>query len=311
MRWPSRCVRSGWLVGVVSVAAILTASPARAAGANWQPEVFDYNRPTRLNVTDKGEPKDNIPGTRQQELTFTNLRGEEVPVLITLPPKGKGPFAAVLLVHPLGGDRRQVTVEMAKSLTTKGFACVALDLPKHGSRAEKNGKGEDLFLPEDPDQTYKNIVGAVMDIRQTIDLLKERKDLDIEKGVPVIGYSMGAWFGTVAGSADRRVQMLVLMGGSAHTGATSESKGLFKIFKSEQKLFEKFPTIRPEVAIAEFGPRPLLMQNGKRDPFVTEENARDLYRKAKAPKELKWYDCGHILPEQAMIDAAEWVAKNR
>ena len=53
------------------------------------------------------------------------------------------------------------------------------------------------------------------------------------------------------------------------------------------------------------------MQNGKKDPFISQEKAKDLYRQAKPPKEIKWYDCGHILPEKAEQDAADWVKKLR
>jgi len=278
-----------------------------SADPDWTPEVFDYDRPLRLRVEEKGEPQDPLPQTRQQEVVFRNLRDEPVPVLITLPPKGKGPFPAVLVVHPLGGDRRQVTRELGKALTEKGFACVALDLPAHGDRKKNDEK---LFVPDDPQKTYRHIVGAIKDIRQTLDLIKQRKDLDAEKGVPVVGYSLGAWFGTLAASADRRVPILVLQcgGTAAPPDGNPEEKGPDQ---GEQTVLQRYPTIRPQVALPEFGPRPLLMQNGKKDPFISEEHARNLYRLAKAPKELKWYDSGHILPEKAAADAAEWIVKNR
>jgi len=288
---------------------------AAAASREWTPEVFDYDAPVLLEIVEQGEVKDGgIAGTRQYEFRFRNLRGEEVPVLVTLPERGKGPFPAVLLVHALGGDRRQITREMGKTLTLRGFACVAPDLPLHGDRAG-DAKPEELLACEDVAQAYRNVVGAIIDIRQTLDAMKTRKDLDMDKGVPVIGYSLGAWFGTLAGSADRRISMLVLQG--AGTGAqdgkspVSGVGGLFGGRRSEKTLLDRYATIRPEVAVAEFAPRPLLMQNGKKDPFIPEDAARNLYRAARAPKELKWYDAGHVMPEKAAADAVEWIVKNR
>lgn len=287
------------------------------AGPDWRPEVFDYDPPLRLEVVEKGEPENKLPNTRQQELTFRNLTGESVPVLVTLPPKGKGPFPAVLLVHPLGGDRHQMTGEMGKALTSAGFACVALDLPFHGDRLEKASKAkpEDLFAEDDPEKTYRNIVRAVMDIRQTIDLIKLRKDLVVNKGVPLVGYSLGAWFGTLAGSADRRVSLLILQGaGTGDPTASEPKRGLFDPLpkKPEQMaVLSRYPTVRMETALPEFGPRPLLLQNGKKDPFIPQDSAKNLYHLASSPKELRWYDCGHILPEQAGREAAEWIGKKQ
>lgn len=287
-----------------------------AAGANaadddgWTPEVFDYDRPARLAVEDKGEPADAVADMRQSELVFRNLRDEEVPVLLTLPVKGRGPFPAVLLVHGLGGDRRHITHALAEPLTSKGFACVALDLPMHGDRP---GDAEDLFDAQSPERTYKRIVGAIQDIRQAFDLIKEHPSLDSAKGVPVVGYSLGAWFGTIAGAADRRVSVLVLQ--SAGTGITPTETGPkgdtegTKQRKSEQDVLHRYPTLRPEIAIDHVGPRPLLMQNGRKDPFISEEHARNLYRHADSPKELRWYDAGHILPPKSGKDAADWIER--
>lgn len=302
-------VLSGAADGRVDVVADRGAPGGAASSSPWTPEVFDYDRPDRLNIVERGELRNELPGTRQIELAFRNVRQEPVPVLVTLPKKGKGPFPPVLLVHPLGGDRRQMTREMGKTLAAKGFACVAPDLPGHGDRS--NGKVEGLFAPGDPDKAYRNVVRAVIDIRQTIDLIKQRKEIDSDKGVPIVGYSLGAWFGTLAGSADRRVSMLVLQAAGTGDPSAGEPGERSDVFKSERTLLELYPTVRVETAIREFAPRPLLMQNGTKDPFISEENARRLYRAANAPKELKWYDGGHILPEAAATDVAAWILKNR
>jgi hypothetical protein len=290
-----------------AVYACVLASVVPAASRDWTPEVFDYDRPEHLEITERGVPKDKLPDTRQQELIFKNLRGEDVPVLVTMPPTGKGPFPAVLLVHPLGGSRQQITREVAGAMTAKGFACVALDLPKHG---ERGGKASELFIAGDVEKTYKNVIATIKDIRQTIDLIKERKDLNAEKGVSAVGYSLGAWFATLAGAADRRVSCLVLQGGGIGLIA-EQTKDRGKLFNFDRGILDHHPTVRPQTAIAEFAPRPILMQNGKKDPFISQDNARNLYRHAKAPKEIKFYECGHILPEKAEQEAAEWVKKMR
>ena len=300
-----------YLLAAMVPAAVSTASTASSVSItsttprDWTPEVFDYDRPGRLEVTDRGVPSSELNDTRQFELSFKNLRDEEVPVLVTLPPTGKGPFPAVLLIHALGSDRQQITQSIARVLTARGFACVALDLPKHGQRGNK---AEELFFPNDPEKTYQNMVAMVKDIRQTIDLIKERKEFDTDQGVAVVGYSLGAWLATLTGAADRRVSSMVLQGGGIGV-VTETTKDRSKWFKVDRNLLDRRPTLRPQVAIPYFSPRPILMQNGKKDSFIKQENARELYRQAKMPKEIRFYDCGHIFPVEAQQEAGDWLKK--
>jgi fermentation-respiration switch protein FrsA (DUF1100 family) len=64
----------------------------------------------------------------------------------------------------------------------------------------------------------------------------------------------------------------------------------------------------PRLAIAHFAGRPLLMLAGKRDYVVTPDMVKRLYAAAREPKEIEWYDCGHLLTEDAYEKAADWVA---
>lgn len=287
---------------------------ATAAVEDWTPEVFDYDGPAHLVIRELTQPPERrVPDTHQFGLVFKNLRGQDVPVLITLPERGKGPFPAIILLHALGSDRYQITRDLAGPLTRKGFACLALDLPCHGDRASSSpaGKPEGLLPSERPAEAYRNIVHAVMDIRQTIDLVETRRDLQGTHGVGVVGYSMGAWLGALTGAADRRAIMLGLLCGAA-SGDAGDGHEVPATPRSDVKgdltLLDRYPTIRPTIAAPHFK-RPLLMQNGKRDPFIDEEQARDLFRAASAPKELRWYDCGHILPTKAADDLADWLAR--
>ena len=125
-----------------------------------------------------------------------------------------------------------------------------------------------------------------------------------------MGYSLGAWFGTLTAASDRRVSSLVLWcGGAGAPNMTRQTHSLFGPLPGERDLLKRYPMLRAETAIARFAPRPLLMQNGRKDPFISEEHAKNLYRLAQPPKELKWYDAGHVLPEKAATDAAAWIQK--
>jgi len=115
--------------------------------------------------------------------------------------------------------------------------------------------------------------------------------------VVLAGYSMGSWISSVAGPADDRVRGMVLMVG----GATVIPPALLAI--------PQVAASDPRLAIAHFSGRPILMLNGRSDFIVTPDMTSLLWNAAPEPKEQRWYDSGHLLPDKAYVDAAQWVAE--
>ena len=64
----------------------------------------------------------------------------------------------------------------------------------------------------------------------------------------------------------------------------------------------------PVKSVRSLGGRPLLMLHGRSDRTIRPEQAERLYDAASQPKEIRWYDSGHVLPAQAADDAAVWLA---
>jgi dienelactone hydrolase len=250
---------------------------------------------------DEREIGDQLMNTRQQVYVFKDVRGDDVSVLVTLPKRGKGPFPVVLLVHAFSSNGQYLTRQVGGPLVEQGFALIAPDMPRHGLRA---GVPKDMFAGDNLEKVLANVTQAVVDIRQTIDLATQFDELDTSKGVGLVGYSMGSWLGVLAGTADRRIKAMVLMAGGAAAieGRSSKRDG-------QEGVLHLYPETRPLEAISRFAPRPLLMLNGKRDRLVPEKQVRALFRAARKPKEIKWYDRGHLLPLQAANDAAEWLER--
>lgn len=65
----------------------------------------------------------------------------------------------------------------------------------------------------------------------------------------------------------------------------------------------------PRVAIAHLSGRPMVMLKGRSDIVVTPAVAWLLRTAAPEPKEQRWYESGHFLPDTAYVDAAQWVAE--
>ena len=291
------------------------------AGNGWDASWFDYardeelavevatptsakvnfhTRPSRDETTELRVRGDTpvrpvtVDGVDIVRLRFRDAAGEIVPVLLCTPHGRTGPFPVVVAVHGLNSNKAQVVGQVAPALTKRGFAVLAPDMPLHG---ERPGDPRGLFENNDFLTALSAYRQAVMNVRQTIDVAETLAELDTSRGVVLAGYSMGSWIHSLAGPADDRVRAMVLMVGGASD------------INSVARILPQIAAADPKVAIANFIGRPLLMLNAKRDPTVTPAMGQRLFNAAAEPKELRWYDSGHRLPDEAYEDAAEWVSR--
>lgn len=316
---------SAMLVRALVGEAIAARPPATRPSNGWDPAPFAYDRPATLEVEEttptpaqvdwRGRPpampKDQ-PAPRADDddddraaprivadlsvvrLRFRDADGADVPVLLSLPKQGKGPFPVAVALHGIGSNKAQVTAQVGPALVRRGFAVLAPDLPLHG---ERGGDPRAMFDQRDLKAFLARMRQAVVDVRQCVDLAEARPELDAQRGIYLVGYSMGAILSSVIGPADERVQGMVLM-----VGGTVE-------FPRAAALLPGVAAIQPQLAIAHFAPRPVLMLNGEQDRIIPREMGLRLFNAAAEPKKQVWYDCGHFLSQQAIDDGADFLAE--
>lgn len=296
-----------------------TTQPAPAEGA-FDASFFDYSReglevawatPSTAQTLVFGRPPamklpeapaDGLPepvrmvGTEIRWLAFRGGGDDWVPALLVTPEGREGPFPLVVATHGLLSQKMQVVSQVGPSLIRRGYAVLAIDLPKHG---EREGSGLELLDRRDPRRMFDLWRQAVVDIRRAMDAAATIDLIDNDKPVTLVGYSLGSWMSAIVGAADERVDALVLMVGGA-TELAAEMLALPFIAASD-----------PRSAVAAFAPRPLLMVNALNDRTVTPAMARRLFEAAREPKEIRWYDMGHILRDPAYEEAAEWIMTQR
>jgi dienelactone hydrolase len=298
------------------------ASHAAAAMPNqdWDPGLFAYERPETLAVEVTtptarqvawiGRPPEmaaDPPAPKATEgrvkprtvgpvdvlhLKFRDADGDVVPALLCTPGGKAGPFPVVVAVHGLTSNKGQVAAQLAPALAARGFAVIAPDMPRHG---ERPGQPWSVLDASNPRRTFELFRQIVRDVRMCIDIAEQRPELDTGRGVVLMGYSLGSWINAVVGPADERVKAMVLMVGGAHDVVLAALP---------------LPQLRstdPRTAIAHFAPRPVLMLNAKQDVIVTPDMGKRLFAACAEPKEQRWYDCGHLLSNDAYEDAAAWV----
>jgi fermentation-respiration switch protein FrsA (DUF1100 family) len=227
-------------------------------------------------------------GTRSR-LTFQG-DGEPIPAILLLPP-GEGPHPAALLLHGYSSRKEHMADGVGAALLDHGIASLAIDLPLHGSRADPVQA-----------QSARNPLAAVRlwrlaqrEAALAVQYLAARSE--VNRGcLAVAGYSMGSFLAVMLAASEPLVRAVVLAAG----GDLPSGTPLAAVART---------VADPLRAVRRLNGRPLLMIHGKNDRTVKPEQARRLFDAAGEPKELRWWSSGHILPAQAVDDAAGWLAE--
>ena len=283
-----------------------------------------------------GAPKASIYDTKpdgamlRQRLTITGADQQQIPLALTLPAQGKTPFPVVILLHGAYGDRKEnLSRAMGGRLAKYGIATIAIDLPGHGQRLNKdhadfrNALGYLLsqrlapniplmpLLPADQKAAIEKVgpqavqlvadgfADCVTDSRRVIDYLQTRPDLD-GKQVAVFGQSMGGALAFWTTAADPRLRATVIAIGGAFDIPDDAENAPLRAYYSPAAL---------KAYAAAVTPRPVLMLSSKTDPIVKQADSNRLFDSLVDPKRIEWYESGHNVPRPAFDTAASWLAK--
>ena len=216
-----------------------------------------------------------------------DLAGARVPSIM-LAPEGAGPFPAALLLHGYSSSKERLADTFGRALAVRGIASLAIDLPLHGAR-------DDALI----EQARSNPLGlvqhwkmALAEAQAAIRWLAQHDAIDAAR-LNATGYSLGSYVALQTAASDDAVRSVIVAAGGdlPATPWTSMVRMISDPLRS----------------VASLQGRPLLMLHGRRDRTVTPEQAERLYNAAGQPKELLWYDAGHVLPGAAGDDAAMWL----
>jgi fermentation-respiration switch protein FrsA (DUF1100 family) len=209
---------------------------------------------------------------------------------ILLQPESDEPLPAVLLLHGYSSSKERLSSTMGHSLGARGIASLAIDLPLHGSR-------DDAII----DEARSNPLGlvahwntALTEAKAALTWLGNRDNIDSNR-LAVAGYSLGSYIALQVAESESRVRSVIVAAGGdlPPTRWTGMVRMVTDPVRSARAL----------------SGRPLLMLHGRSDRTITPGQAQQLYHAASEPKELKWYDSGHVLPAAAADDAARWLVR--
>ena len=215
-------------------------------------------------------------------------------------PERDGSFPAILYVHwyeseSLSSHRSQFEEE-AKELAQNGAICISI---------ETLWSDRDFFLKRTQEEDLQNSIEEVVNIRRAMDLLLSQPNVD-SKRFAYVGHDFGGMYGVLAGSLDQRPTHYVVM------AATPRFPDWYLYLpklegESREAFIRQMAEIDPIVHVQKVSPADVFFQFATDDFHVPKERAEEFFAAAKDPKELKWYESGHGLNEDATRDRKAWL----
>ena len=239
-------------------------------------------------------------GVEVSRISFSSPDGGLATGMMWDPVTRPGLRPGMVLMHGLPGSASSMT-GAAQSYAQYGAVVVAIDAPWN------NRAGPPLRLtPEDRDEQIR----VVKDLQRAVDVLRSRPNVDDDR-IAFVGFSWGGATGALFVGIERRLKTAALVVG--HGGQVSHATG-----PEGFKHISGLPCARRVAWIRAMAPVepirfvgnanvPLLLQNGTSDEYIPTADAAELHAAASQPKEVRWYNAGHGLSQQAVLDRLRWL----
>jgi len=275
--------------------------------------LFDYDNQAPLDIQGTKQWQEN--GATWIDLSYASPHGGRVPATLVIPP-GKGPFAAVILMHGMPSDRQSLAPLAG---LYANFHAVALlidapfNRPEYAKRKWVDGNPLDFTGQDRQDQ-----IQLIVDLRRGVDLLASHPKVDPAR-LAYIGGSYGGAMGGLLAGVEHRLKAYVLVVGdgglvSHLTGfddANSYPLGTFfrLPMESRQAWVDLMWPIEPINYVGQATPAALLFQNGTRDGSVLPADAVRFQQAGSQPKKTLWYNFTHNMmgERQVLEDQLEFL----
>lgn len=273
---------------------------------------IDSSQPLNADVSAAPKLKDEaakISSVRSRyKVIFDSVNDQRVPCILTLPLKAKAPFPAVLLLAGSGGHKDTDYVRLTSDmLNTMGFATLSIDAQYHGERSRTNRSGDIHLIHHVTERDAW--IQTVRDLRRAVDYLISRKDVDRTR-IGFVGFSQGGMIGGTFIGVEPRIRAAVL---AIPGGGFADWAVRAKMVQPNdmERLRLGAALTDPVHFIGRFAPRPLLVLSARKDELIPAYATEALWSAAAEPKEIKWYNSGHVLPPTALlVDARAFLKRH-
>ena len=282
---------------VLAVAGALTACGGGGDSHSSSGPTFDYDASKPLDLSTKRTVRE--AGVKIREISFEGAAGETIPAYLVVP-RGKGPHPAVIYAHGSGGSRNDL-LPSAVGLAQRGAVALVPDMRYSAARSRQ-------ALPQGiagVRVATDNEIESVVEVRRGVDLLQSLPYVDKHK-IGYVGWSAGARTGAITAGVEHRIGYYDLLAGGAEPVSSYVATAPKDNRAEVEDLLGKTDPLH-FVALA--APSSLLFQDGRHDEVVPRKALLGLEHSASKPKELRWYDSGHVPSEQAWTDSLKWLSQ--
>ena len=264
-------------------------------------KLFAYDANAPLNLKQTVESTKN--GVETSAISFSSPAGGSVTGMLFDPVTRSSLRPGIVLMHGMPGTARGMT-SYAQTLAEHGAVVIAIDAPFN----RRAGQTVRLIAEDRAEQ-----IQLIKDLQRAVDVLRSRVNVD-EKRIAYVGISYGGAMGALFVGIERRLKAAVLVvgdGGLVSHFTGPEDMGFLAGLSCATRAawFREMAPIEPIRFVPSATPTPLLLQSGKFDELVPVADAELLHAAAPAPKTIRWYDAGHGLDQQALIDRHDWLVE--
>ena len=266
---------------------------------------YDYDAALPLDVRELQTTA--LGECEKTAFTFAATDGSTVPALLFLPPEGPAQ-SLVLFLHGRGGSKDDAGL-LANMLCPNGIAVLAIDARQHGDRKQDDAR----LIPPDLNRFRQTVIGTIVDNRRALDYVASRTDFNPDR-IVLVGVSMGGIFGSILSAVEPRIDAAALLvaGGRWDILFASSSHPEADNLRSDgvppTTIRSQLATVEPVNFVGHIAPRPVFFANGKLDRIITPPSAQALHDAASQPKEIHWYQAGHVSAVlQSIPDLTNWL----
>ncbi len=258
---------------------------------------FHYDASKPLTQKRVGETKRD--GVSLTDMVFTTPANETMNAYWVMP-SGKGPFPAVIYVHPAPGTR-ETFLEEAIALAQQGIAALLLEAP---------WSKVDTWIPQvsELNRNRELFTKIVIDLRRAVDWVIEQPHIAATY-IGYVGHSFGALLGGILSGVEKRIRAFVLMAGS---GSFTDvmTANMPNLQGSALATYRaSVEPIDPNGFVRHAGHAAVFYQIARNDEVFPPENANAFAHAGSSPKRIQEYDTDHYFTNEsaARQDRIAWL----
>lgn len=262
-------------------------------------DLFAYDVDAALDVEETVE--ETIDDVEISAISFDSPAGGRVTGMLFDPVTRSGPRPGIVLMHGMPGDARSMT-GIGRVHAELGAVVIAIDAPF----ARRTGQPVRFIAADRAEQ-----IQLIKDLQRTVDVLRGRANVDPER-IAYVGISYGGAMGALFVGIERRLKAAALVVGDGglvtHFTGPEDAQFLGTLScETREAWFEAMTPVEPIRFLPQANVPGLLLQNGTLDNLVPQADALALHAAAPQNAKFLWYDAGHGLNQQALIERHDWL----